>query len=54
MCWEMKNMLFDYDDNDINSIYSYAKKLESRTFREIKNEFEESGLILMRIIMSNL
>ncbi len=44
MCWEMKNMLFDYDDNDINSIYSYAKKLESRTFREIKNEFEESGL----------
>ncbi|WP_206407301.1 Sau3AI family type II restriction endonuclease [Massilimicrobiota sp. An105] len=37
-------MLFDYDDNDIKSIYSYAKKLESRTFRDIKKEFDDSGL----------
>lgn len=39
-------MLFDYDDNDINSIYTYAKKLVSRTFRDIKEEFDESGLNL--------
>lgn len=35
-------MLFDYDDRDIDSIFNYAKKLESITFREIENMFEQS------------
>ena len=35
-------MLFDYDDRDIDSIFNYAKKLESMTFREIENMFEQS------------
>ena len=33
--------LFDYDDADINSIYSYAKKLEGMTFHEILDEYEQ-------------
>lgn len=36
-------MLFDYDDRDIESIFKYAKKLESMTFREIENLFEQSS-----------
>ena len=36
--------LFDYDDADINSIYSYAKKLEGMTFHEILDEYEKSPI----------
>lgn len=34
--------LFDYDDSNIESIYSYAKQLEGMTFHEILNEYEKS------------
>ena len=36
--------LFDYDDSKIKSIYSYAKRLEGMTFREILNEYEKSSV----------
>lgn len=36
--------LFDYDDTDINSIYSYAKKLEGMTFHEVLEEYEKSPI----------
>lgn len=36
--------LFDYDDTDINSIYSYAKKLEGMTFYEVLGEYERSPI----------
>lgn len=36
-------MLFDYDDSDIESIFNYAKRLESMTFREIEDLFEQSN-----------
>ena len=36
--------LFDYDDTDINSIYSYAKKLEGMTFHEVLDEYERSPI----------
>lgn len=36
--------LFDYDDTDINSIFSYAKKLEGMTFHEILSEYKKSKI----------
>lgn len=36
--------LFDYDDSDIESVYSYAKKLEGMTFKEILEEYEKSPI----------
>lgn len=36
-------MLFDYDDTNIESIYSYAKRLENMTFREILEEYNNSS-----------
>ena len=35
-------MLFDYNDSDVQSIYNYAKKLETKTFRDIEKMFDES------------
>lgn len=35
-------MLFDYDDRDVESIYNYALKLESKTFRDIAHLYNES------------
>lgn len=35
-------MLFDYDDRSEKSILEYAKKLEGKTFKEIKEEYENS------------
>ena len=40
----MNVQLFDYDDTDINSIYSYAKKLEGMTFHEVLDEYERSPI----------
>lgn len=36
--------LFDYDDSDIESVYSYAKNLEGMTFKEILEEYEKSPI----------
>lgn len=36
--------LFDYDDTDIESIFSYAKKLEGMTFHEVLAEYERSSI----------
>lgn len=36
--------LFDYDDTNIDSVYSYAKKLEGMTFSEILKEYENSPI----------
>ena len=35
-------MLFDYDNNDEQSILEYAKKAIGKTFREIYSEYEKS------------
>lgn len=35
-------MLFDYDDNNEQSILNYAKRLEGKTFQEICDAYEES------------
>lgn len=35
-------MLFDYDDQNIESIFKYAKKLENLTFKDIDKMFSES------------
>ena len=36
--------LFDYDDSNIKSVYSYAKKLEGMTFNDILEEYERSPI----------
>lgn len=36
--------LFNYDDSDIKSIITYAKKLEHKTFREIVEAYEHSDI----------
>ena len=33
-------MLYNYDDSNEDSIFNYAKKLENKTFRDIKNEYD--------------
>lgn len=42
--FEDYNMLFDYDDRSEKSILEYAKKLEGKTFKEIKEEYENSKI----------
>lgn len=37
-------MLFDYDDENEKSIYEYAKNLESKTFQDIIDEYNESPI----------
>lgn len=36
--------LFDYDDTNIESVFSYAKKLEGMTYQEIVDEYEKSPI----------
>lgn len=36
--------LFDYDDSNIESVYSYAKKLEGMTFHEVLQEYEKNQI----------
>ena len=35
-------MLFDYDVNDLGSIFTYAKRLEGQTFQNIEDQYEAS------------
>ena len=35
-------MLFDYDVNDLGSIFTYAKRLEGQTFQNIEDQYESS------------